>query len=347
MATVEHISVQCKDLKTTPAFLPMAKARGFSRSLVDTLYAVAHYPPRFSHDDRPSLMRYRNQGINYRQNHGIPGVVYLLVNDGLRDGYVKIGCSRRSGEVRAKELNDAASTGTPGMFRCVFQCRTKDCGRAEEKVFEALAQERRGKWGQEFFEVPLERAKSTILQVCATLDREPRDREPRDRAPRVTPSVTVVPEERKSTQRRNRIRHRRLVKPLWYVFGACLLWFVYAKYVHTLHPTTSLPPKTTASSASQRVAVVNHHVQNLFVRSDPKGGKEANNQLGTLPQGAIVTVYGDEVFDPTHHVYFVRIQLTCKDHGTVSGWVSAKGLEAYSGSAHDTETPQRCGFEVR
>ena len=125
--------------------------------------------PRISSDD-------------YRKNHGVPGVVYILDNPGLRAGIYKIGCSRHSGAVRAEALNKDANTGTPGEFRCVFECGTLDCGRAEEDVHEFFHDKRRGKfgkklgknergtWGQEFFEVDLAEAKKTITQVCKSID---------------------------------------------------------------------------------------------------------------------------------------------------------------------------------
>ncbi len=107
---------------------------------------------------------------SYNQNYGVPGVVYILKNEFFRKDCIKIGCSSRSGEIRAKELNKEASTGTPAMYRCVFQYRTKDCGRAEQEVFRILAPYRRGKRNQEFFEFPIKDAKKIITQVC----REPK-----------------------------------------------------------------------------------------------------------------------------------------------------------------------------
>jgi hypothetical protein len=106
----------------------------------------------------------------FDQNIGIAGVVYILSNDGFRDGYYKIGCTRRSGRARAFDLNVDANTGTPGSFRCVFEQRTVDCGRAERLVFERLGQYRRGKPGQEFFEVGLDLARQTISSVCTEVD---------------------------------------------------------------------------------------------------------------------------------------------------------------------------------
>jgi hypothetical protein len=54
----------------------------------------------------------------------------------------------------------------------VFEYRTKDSGKAEERVFQKLNHYRRGKWGQEYFEVALEKAKETIVDVCTVVDSE-------------------------------------------------------------------------------------------------------------------------------------------------------------------------------
>lgn len=116
---------------------------------------------------------------NYRKNHGIPGVVYILENPGLRAGMLKIGCSRHSGALRARQLNDDANTATPALYTCVFECRTLDCGLAEERVHEIFQDKRRGKhgksrgraWGQEFFEVDVDEAKRVITEVCASIDK--------------------------------------------------------------------------------------------------------------------------------------------------------------------------------
>lgn len=116
--------------------------------------------------------RYRRRGgtADFGRNNGAAGVVYILENDGLRVGWVKIGCSTRSGHARAKDLNADANTGTPGSFRCIYQVRTRDCGRAESRVFRELAHHRRGKRGQEFFEVDLAHAQEVITRVCAEVD---------------------------------------------------------------------------------------------------------------------------------------------------------------------------------
>ena len=107
---------------------------------------------------------------SYDQNIGRPGVVYILTNPGLREGYVKIGCSRYSGKKRADDLNLKANTGTPGTFKCIYEKKTQDCGKAEQEVFKILARYRRGKKYQEFFEVSIDLAKKTIVEVCNRID---------------------------------------------------------------------------------------------------------------------------------------------------------------------------------
>lgn len=133
---------------------------------------------------------------NYKRNHGRPGVVYILENDGLRAGWLKIGCSTRSGATRARELNDDANTGTPGAFRCVFEYRTVDCGLAEELVFDVLAHARAGKWGQEYFVLDVEVAEEVVRRVCLAVSRSVPQLTPPPPAPAFlhhTQSETVLP----------------------------------------------------------------------------------------------------------------------------------------------------------
>ena len=115
--------------------------------------------------------RYRQrspQPGNFDQNDGVAGVVYILRNDAFKEHWLKIGQSRHSGHVRAREMNRTASTGLPAHHVCVFECRTLDCGNAEKLVFQQLRHHRRGR--QEFFEVDIEVAKAVIMQVCGEVD---------------------------------------------------------------------------------------------------------------------------------------------------------------------------------
>jgi hypothetical protein len=130
----------------------------------------------------------RDSGGGFDQNNGVAGVVYILSNDGFKEGYYKIGCSRRSGHARAFSLNADANTGTPGSFKCVFEERTVDCGQAERLVFERLREHRRGKFGQEFFEVEFDLARQTITSVCAHVDST--HVAPSPAAPKLTPPAS-------------------------------------------------------------------------------------------------------------------------------------------------------------
>ena len=112
-----------------------------------------------------------NNRSSYDQNIGRPGVVYILVNPGLSEGYIKIGCSRYSGRKRAEDLNLNANTGTPGSFKCIYEMKTQDCGRAEQEVFKILEKYRRGKKGQEFFHVSFNLAKQVIEDSCAKFNK--------------------------------------------------------------------------------------------------------------------------------------------------------------------------------
>lgn len=105
---------------------------------------------------------------NFDQNDGIAGVVYILRNDAFKENWLKIGQSRHSGHVRARDMNRAASTGLPAHHVCVYECRTLDCGTAEKTVFQELRAYRKGR--QEFFEVDIEFAKSVIVRVCNEID---------------------------------------------------------------------------------------------------------------------------------------------------------------------------------
>ncbi|MBK6616234.1 MAG: GIY-YIG nuclease family protein [Ottowia sp.] len=116
---------------------------------------------------------------SFEQNDGVRGVVYILQNDGFKDGYWKIGSSRHSGDRRAEQLNAQAGTAIPACFRCLFERRVEDCGRAERVVHARLRRFRRGRhgvardgnaWGQEFFEVDLALAMQTIEEVCREED---------------------------------------------------------------------------------------------------------------------------------------------------------------------------------
>lgn len=141
----------------------------------------------YKDSDGSTRLRRGNNSGKFDQNIGRPGVVYILANRGLAPGWYKIGCTRYSGDARADSLNRDASTGTPGEYYCVFECRSEDCGTAEVRVFQELNAYRRGKWGQEFFEVDVGIAKATIERVCAIVDSQSNYR------PRASSNLRLTP----------------------------------------------------------------------------------------------------------------------------------------------------------
>ncbi len=107
-----------------------------------------------------------------RPNHGVPGIVYLLANQGLRDGVYKIGSTRRSGWSKAMELNRDIHNTIPGSFVCEFETHTRDSGRALEQIFQELHYCHRGRKEQDYYELELDRAKEVIGRICATVDED-------------------------------------------------------------------------------------------------------------------------------------------------------------------------------
>lgn len=113
---------------------------------------------------------YRAANREPRANHGVPGTVYLLANQGLREGVYKIGSTRRSGWAKAMELNRDLHNTIPGAFACEFEMATRDCGRALEQIFQELQYCRRGRKEQDYFELEPGRAREVISRVCAAVD---------------------------------------------------------------------------------------------------------------------------------------------------------------------------------
>uniref|UniRef100_UPI00374DA1F0 GIY-YIG nuclease family protein n=1 Tax=Undibacterium sp. TaxID=1914977 RepID=UPI00374DA1F0 len=114
----------------------------------------------------PSHLAYREP----RPNHGVPGIVFLLANQGLRDGVYKIGSTRRSGWSKAMELNRDIHNTIPGTFVCEFETHTRDSGRALEQIFQELHYCHRGRKEQDYYELELDRAKEVIGRICAAVD---------------------------------------------------------------------------------------------------------------------------------------------------------------------------------
>ncbi|GGC81040.1 GIY-YIG nuclease family protein [Undibacterium terreum] len=115
---------------------------------------------------------YRGNYREHRANHGVPGIVYLLANQGLREGVYKIGSTRRSGWSKAMELNRDINNTIPGTFVCEFEVHTRDCGGALEQIFQELQYCHRGRKEQDYFELELDRAKEIIGRICAGVDED-------------------------------------------------------------------------------------------------------------------------------------------------------------------------------
>lgn len=85
------------------------------------------------------------------------GYVYILVNPAM-PGLVKIGMTRRSPAVRARELS---GTAVPRPFRVAYSLQVEDCDAVEGRVHAALARHREnGK--REFFRIDVSTARRVI-----------------------------------------------------------------------------------------------------------------------------------------------------------------------------------------
>jgi len=120
---------------------------------------------------------------------GRRGVVYVLSNDAFRENFLKIGSTTREVEYRIDELNNQVVTAIPGCFKCLYRLEVVDCGSAEFLAHEKLSAFRKGKhgtdhrgktWGQEFFEVPLERAVRAVEEACQQIEAEHAERQLRE-----------------------------------------------------------------------------------------------------------------------------------------------------------------------
>lgn len=107
-----------------------------------------------------------------KANYGVPGIIYLLANQGLREGVYKIGSTRRSGWSKAMELNRDIHNTIPGSFVCEFELHTRDSGKALELIFLELQYCHRGRKEQDYFELELGRARELISRVCTDVDQE-------------------------------------------------------------------------------------------------------------------------------------------------------------------------------
>jgi len=97
------------------------------------------------------------------------GYIYILVNDSLQPGYLKIGRTTRSPEQRAGEIS--AGTGVPSAYKVVYQVKVPDCQEAERSIHERLAEYRVSN-NHEFFRVDLEKAVSVVDRVSQKMCRD-------------------------------------------------------------------------------------------------------------------------------------------------------------------------------
>jgi hypothetical protein len=88
------------------------------------------------------------------------GYVYILVSS-AKPGIVKIGCTDRNPEQRAKELSN--STGVAMPYIVAYHVEVEDPERVERDVHQRLSESRVNP-NREFFEVPVKRAIDTIFQ---------------------------------------------------------------------------------------------------------------------------------------------------------------------------------------
>ena len=92
------------------------------------------------------------------------GWVYISINPSLQKNYLKIGYTRRTPEVRARELSE--DTGTPTEFLVAYKRQVYDCEKVESLVHKALHRYRitgqRNDRQREFFVIPLQKAIETM-----------------------------------------------------------------------------------------------------------------------------------------------------------------------------------------
>jgi hypothetical protein len=117
-----------------------------------------------------------------RQMYGVPGLIYILENSGLRPGFYKIGITRRSGWAKAVELNRDAQNSIPGSYECIFEHRAKNCGAALDNIVKEIHFCQRGKREQNFFEIDCNRLQQIILHSISRTDQQSKIREYQEQA---------------------------------------------------------------------------------------------------------------------------------------------------------------------
>lgn len=96
------------------------------------------------------------------------GFVYVLTNDAFAPDLLKIGFTRRTPDVRAKELYEKIS-GVPGKFQVKHSVQISNCIAAEEIVHRRLDRYRYNR-NREFFKLPLSLAISEINAVAVQVN---------------------------------------------------------------------------------------------------------------------------------------------------------------------------------
>lgn len=112
-----------------------------------------------------------------RQMYGMPGLIYIMENSGLRPGFHKIGFTRRSGWAKASEFNRDLNNNIPGSFECVFEHRARNCGAALDDIMKEINFCRRGRRDQNFFEIDCRRLQEIIICSIVKTDRQSKMRE--------------------------------------------------------------------------------------------------------------------------------------------------------------------------
>lgn len=117
-----------------------------------------------------------------KQMYGVPGMIYILENTGLRPGFYKIGLTRSSGWAKALELNRDVQNSIPGSFECVFEHRAKNGGAALDDILKEIHFCRRGKRDQNFFEIECARLQEIIMCSIVRTDQQSKIREYQEQA---------------------------------------------------------------------------------------------------------------------------------------------------------------------
>jgi hypothetical protein len=87
------------------------------------------------------------------------GYIYILENPGLKDNLLKIGYTKRTPELRAKELS---TTGVPDQFKVVYKEDVPNYKIAEKIIHNNLKDYH---YNKEFFQLPIQEAISKIQSV--------------------------------------------------------------------------------------------------------------------------------------------------------------------------------------